>query len=100
MKLQATQIADNFTLPTQLSAYNDELQAKLVTVDTAQQNGLAALQVIANDVAHEVWSLLGQTNEANFRTAAKFTELESAWSHGADQPSGSNNGGTSQSFSA
>ena len=51
--LQAVHAGDIFKLRTELSTYNEELQAKPITVDAAQQNGLAALQVIAADAATE-----------------------------------------------
>ena len=54
LHLQAIHEGDTSTLRTQLSTCNDELQAKLLAVDAAQQNWLAALQVIANDVASEI----------------------------------------------
>ena len=77
-QLQASHVNDMFTLRTQLSAYNEELQAKLAAVDAAQQNGLAALQGIAIGAANEIGSLRGQTNEVNLKIAAKFSAPETA----------------------
>ena len=77
VQLQANHVNDMYVLRTQLSTYNDELQAKLVAVDMAQQNGLAALQILATEAANEIGTLRGQTNEANLKVASKFSELES-----------------------
>ena len=48
-------------------------------MDTAQQNGLVALQLVATDAANEIGTLRGQTSEANFKVAAKFTDLEKSF---------------------
>ena len=77
VQLQASHANDMFVLRAQMSTYNDELQAKLVAVDMAQQNGLAALQILATEAANEIGTLRGQTNEANLKVASKFSELES-----------------------
>ena len=57
LAVEATQTAELLRLRTELSTYNDELQAKLVAVDMAQQNGLAALQVLATEAANEIGTL-------------------------------------------
>ena len=78
VQLHADHVNDMFALRTNLSTYNDELQAKLAAVDMAQQNSFAALQILATEAANEIGTLRGQTNEANLKVAAKFSELESA----------------------
>ena len=76
LHLQGVFGGDIFTLRTELSTYNSELQVKLAELDSSCKNSLAALQVIANDAGTEIGSLRGSTNDANTKIAAKFSEIE------------------------
>ena len=76
---------DIFKLRAGLSTYNEELQAKLLAVDVAQQKGLAALHVIAANAGTEMSAIRrinedvrGLTNDANAKVAAKFIEMDTA----------------------
>ena len=76
LHLQGVLGGDIFTLRTELSKYNEELQVKLAELDTSCKTSLAALQVIANDAGTEIGALRSSTNEANTKIAAKFSEIE------------------------
>ena len=82
---EAAQTAELLRLRTELSTYNNGLQAELLSVDVAQQNSYAALQVIAADTATELKSvreltmnLNSFTNDANVKVAAKFQDMDVA----------------------
>ena len=57
VQLHQSHVDDMFVLRTNLSTYNDELQAKLAAVDMAQQNSFAALQILATEFANEIGML-------------------------------------------
>jgi len=85
LTVETTLTAEHLRLRTELSTYNDELQAKLLSVDVAQQNRQAALQIIAADTATELKSvrdltmnLNSLTNHSNANVAPKFQEMDAA----------------------
>ena len=85
LTVETTLTAEHLRLRTELLTYNDELQAKLLSVGLAQQNSYAALQIIAADTATELKSvreltmnLNSVTNDANAKVAAKFYEMDEA----------------------
>ena len=82
---ETTLIAERFRLRTGLSKYNGELQAKLLSVDVAQQNSYVVLQVIVADTATEqnsvrdlTMNLNSFTNDANVKVTAKFHKMDAA----------------------
>ena len=83
--VETTLTAEHLRLRTELSTYNDELQAKLLSVDVAQQNSYATLQIIAADTATKLkpvreltMNLNSFTNDENAKVAAKFHEMDEA----------------------
>ena len=74
-----------FRLRAELTTYNEEFQTKLVARDVAQQNGLAALRVIAADAATEIGTLRGLNDDLRSLTDDANSKLQRSLSRWAQR---------------